>query len=362
MGFLVNGRVVGRVVPFRRLRQGCPLSPYLSILYAKALSGLFSISEKGGRVLGARCCRGSPLVSHLFFADDSILFCRASVESCEEIKRIFEVYGKGSSQVVNLQKSSLTFSPNVVQEVRREVQPLLELKDIQTHDKYLGLPSLVGRNKRRMCMVLWGIWFNRNAGVHSGVVRSAEVLLSWISGLLVEFKDTHRALAASKGAPTTAATVWSCPPPGMLKLNTDVAVKPGNDCVGVGAVIRDSSRLVVAAVSKTLLGCFSAETSEMLALREGLLLARNLGLNVQLIEVDACNVVSSVLGSDSCCGENGLIVLDIKALLKVVRFVKCQAISRKSNGVAHNLASLALSSLKERYWHNVCLSCIFPCL
>ncbi|KAL5754526.1 hypothetical protein ACOSP7_022746 [Xanthoceras sorbifolium] len=213
-----------------------------------------------------------------------------------------------------------------------------------------------------MCMVLWGIWFNRNAGVHSGVVRSAEVLLSWISGLLVEFKDTHRALAASKGGPTTAATVWSCPPPGMLKLNTDVAVKPGNDCVGVGAVIRDSSGLVVAAVSKTLLGCFSAETGEMLALREGLLLARNLGLNVQLIEVDACNVVSSVLGSDSCCGENGLIVLDIKALLKVVRFVKCQAISRKSNGVAHNLASLALSFLKERYWHNVCLSCIFPCL
>ncbi|KAL5823720.1 hypothetical protein ACOSQ4_021620 [Xanthoceras sorbifolium] len=211
-----------------------------------------------------------------------------------------------------------------------------------------------------MCMVLWGIWFNRNAGVHNGVVRSAEVLLSWISGLLVEFKDTQRALGASKGASTAAATAWSCPPPGMLKLNTDVAVKSGKNCVGVRAVIRDSSGLVVATVSKTLLGCFSA--GEMLALREGLLLAKNLGLSVQLIEVDACNVVSNVLGDDSCGGENELIVLDIKALLQVVGFVKCQAISRKSNGVVHNLASLALSSLEERYWHNVCLSCIFHCM
>ncbi|KAL5821187.1 hypothetical protein ACOSQ3_023069 [Xanthoceras sorbifolium] len=184
-----------------------------------------------------------------------------------------------------------------------------------------------------MCMVLWGIWFNRNTGTHNGTVRSAEVLLSWISG---------------KGAPSVAATAWSCPPLGMLKLNTDVAVKPGKNCVGVGAVIRDSSRLVMAAISKTLLGCFSAESGEMLVLRKGLLLAGNLGLTVQLIEVDACNVVSSVLGSDSCCGENGLIVLDIKALLQVVGFVKCQAISRKSNGVTHNLASLTLSSLEER--------------
>ncbi|KAL5754457.1 hypothetical protein ACOSP7_022677 [Xanthoceras sorbifolium] len=151
MGFLVNGKMVGRVMPSRGLCQGCPLSPYLFILCAEALSGLFSILDKDGRVLGARCYRGSPLVSHLFFVDDSILFCRASMESCEEIKRILEVYGKGSGQVVNLQKSSLTFSPNVVQEVRREVQSLLELKDIQTHDKYLGLPYLVGRNKRSLC-------------------------------------------------------------------------------------------------------------------------------------------------------------------------------------------------------------------
>ncbi|KAL5819135.1 hypothetical protein ACOSQ4_022977 [Xanthoceras sorbifolium] len=147
--------------------------------------------------------------------------------------------------------------------------------------------------------------------------------LNKLGGWLWIRNHTQRALAASKGAPSVAATAWSCPPLGMLKLNTDVAVKPGKNCVGVGAVIRDSSRLVVAAISKTLLGCFSAESGEMLVLRKGLLLARNLGLTVQLIEVDACNVVSSVLGSDSCCGENGLIVLDIKALLQVVGFVKC---------------------------------------
>ncbi|KAH7548119.1 hypothetical protein JRO89_XS14G0070100 [Xanthoceras sorbifolium] len=110
------------------------------------------------------------------------------------------------------------------------------------------------------------------------------------------------------------------------------------------------------------LGVHLSETGEFLAFRERLLLARNLGLSVHIVEVDACNVVSAVLGSDSGGGENGLVINDIKALLQDVGFLKCQDISRKSNDVAHNLASLALSSIKESFWHNVCLSSIFPCL
>ncbi|KAL5767796.1 hypothetical protein ACOSQ2_014579 [Xanthoceras sorbifolium] len=195
-------------------------------------------------------------------------------------------------------------------------------------------------------MVLWGIWFNINAYLYNGMVRFAEVLLGWVSG----------------GAHLAAAAVWTCPLPGILNLNSDVAVKPDKNSISIGVVIRDSFGLVVAAVSKTLVGSFYAESGEFLALRDGLLLDGNLGMSVHLIEVDACNVVSSVLGSDSSGGENGLVINDIKELFQDVGFLKCQTVSRKSSGVAHNLAFLTLSSLEERYWHNVCLSCIFPCL
>ncbi|KAK3190179.1 hypothetical protein Dsin_029740 [Dipteronia sinensis] len=97
---------------------------------------------------------------------------------------------------------------------------------------------------------------------------------------------------------------------------------------------------------------------EFLALREGLMLGKRVGVLVSLAEVDA-NVVSSIQEPSLSLGETGSIIGDIKALLKEVGFCKCQAISRVSYVVAHNLASLALSSREDQFWHNVCLSSIF---
>ncbi|KAL5848756.1 hypothetical protein ACOSQ4_006769 [Xanthoceras sorbifolium] len=111
--FVLNGKRVGCVAPSRGLRQGCPFSPFLFVLCVEAFSGLIKGSERIGRGLGFKCCHGSPIVSHLFFADDSILFNRASVESYREILNLLRIYEKGSDQLVNLQKTSMTFSPNV---------------------------------------------------------------------------------------------------------------------------------------------------------------------------------------------------------------------------------------------------------
>ncbi|KAL5857821.1 hypothetical protein ACOSQ3_005279 [Xanthoceras sorbifolium] len=147
--FVINGRVSGRICPSRGLRQGCPLSPYLFILCAEGFSSLISAAELHGKVLGFRCCRGSPLISHLFFADDSIVFCKANSQSCAVLKDIIRVYSKGSGQIINFQKSAITFNPNVSNDCRFHIQALLGLDNSQAHDCYLGLPSLVGRNRRK---------------------------------------------------------------------------------------------------------------------------------------------------------------------------------------------------------------------
>ncbi|KAL5776133.1 hypothetical protein ACOSP7_009059 [Xanthoceras sorbifolium] len=125
LSFVINGNVIGDVRSTRGIRQGCPLSPYLFLLCVEAFSALIHGSEQDGNILGFRCCRGSPLVSHLFFADDSINFCRASVASCEAIKSVLQVYEKGSGQQINLQKSCITFSPNVDFHIRKDIQQAL---------------------------------------------------------------------------------------------------------------------------------------------------------------------------------------------------------------------------------------------
>lgn len=73
----INGKPNVQIVPTRGLCQGDPLSPYLFLLCAKSLSVLIKNVMGMGNMEGIFICRGGPSISHLFFADDSIIFLQS---------------------------------------------------------------------------------------------------------------------------------------------------------------------------------------------------------------------------------------------------------------------------------------------
>jgi hypothetical protein len=75
---LINGQPHGRIVPTRGIRQRDPLSPYFFILCAEGLSTMLRKAELDRRIMGLPITRGGTRISHLFFADNSLLFCRSS--------------------------------------------------------------------------------------------------------------------------------------------------------------------------------------------------------------------------------------------------------------------------------------------
>ncbi|XP_057793280.1 uncharacterized protein LOC131009894 [Salvia miltiorrhiza] len=147
---LVNGTLVGPIIPGRGLRQGDPLSPYLFILCAEGLSAMINYEMARGSLHGIQISRGGPAVSHLMFADDSIFFCRASAEECLNLKRVLCDYEKASGQGINFQKSGILFSANVSDRDKDELSHIIGVWSPLNTGRYLGLPSLIGRKKKEI--------------------------------------------------------------------------------------------------------------------------------------------------------------------------------------------------------------------
>jgi len=100
-----------------------------------------------GVISGVPNSKRGPKLSHLFFADDSLIFCKANKVEWRGVFRILGVYEAGTGQKLNLQKTSLFFSRNTTMDRRVEILNISGLTEATRIDSYLGLPTLVGRSK-----------------------------------------------------------------------------------------------------------------------------------------------------------------------------------------------------------------------
>lgn len=88
---LINGQPTRTFYPTRDLRQGDPLSPFLFILCAEGLSTLLRDAESKKEIHEVKIGKKVEPISHLFFADDSLLFIKANDEEVEKILDIFSI-------------------------------------------------------------------------------------------------------------------------------------------------------------------------------------------------------------------------------------------------------------------------------
>lgn len=122
------------------IRQGCPLSPFLFVLSAEILSRLFHHEMHFGSIRGVRLAPSLPEISHLFFADDVVIFGEASIGNCQSIMNVLKYYCSLSGQSMNSTKSRLIFSPRVPDGLRFLIQGILGVVSGSDIGFYLGIP------------------------------------------------------------------------------------------------------------------------------------------------------------------------------------------------------------------------------
>ena len=122
---LINGEPHRNIKASRGLRQGNPLSPYLFFMCTEGLHGLINKAASNGDIKGVSICRNGPKLTHLLFADDSLIFCRAKEDKCLKLSEILAAYERASGQQLNRAKTTLFFNKFTSSEVQEVIKEAL---------------------------------------------------------------------------------------------------------------------------------------------------------------------------------------------------------------------------------------------
>lgn len=118
------------------------------LLCTEDLHGLISQAARQGELTGYSLCKNGPKLTHLLFADNSLLFCRSTPQECEQVLGILDTYSKCSRQYISKSKTTIFCSKSTTLERKHLIKKALEVPEIRSYEKYLGLPSLIGRRKK----------------------------------------------------------------------------------------------------------------------------------------------------------------------------------------------------------------------
>lgn len=135
-----SGELMEPFKPTRGLRQGDPLSPYLFLFVADGLVNLLSKEIVGGRLTPIKIARNIPGISNLLFADDGLLFFKATVDQATTVKKVLIAFQRCTGQLLSASKCSLLFNEQCPAETREEIKGVLCVESSCFESIILGSP------------------------------------------------------------------------------------------------------------------------------------------------------------------------------------------------------------------------------
>ncbi|XP_026396377.1 uncharacterized protein LOC113291010 [Papaver somniferum] len=148
LSVMLNGSPCEAFTPTRGIMQGDPLSPYLFILAMEFLSGQLIEAQQDSRIKGIKVVSLAPAINHLLFADDCLIFTQDNVTTVNNLLELLQHFSSQSGQVITFEKSAVYFIQKTKPEVANTIKQILGVKSMNSKEKYLGSPLIIGHSKQ----------------------------------------------------------------------------------------------------------------------------------------------------------------------------------------------------------------------
>ena len=188
---------------------------------------------------------------------------------------------------------------------------------------------------------VWNLWLHRN----NYVFRTGKLEWSYYKKSIKDSAEFFSIGLNAKLPKAKAVLVvgWEKPPMGWAKLNSDGSAFGNTGRARGGGVIRDHDGQWLKGYARPL-GCSNSCMTELWALRDGLLLAKEMGLNNLIIELGALSVVL-LMNNNTVNLLMEPLLTDCRNLVREIPYKQIVHIYKEANQCADALAKLGASSL-----------------
>ncbi|KAI5324042.1 hypothetical protein L3X38_033115 [Prunus dulcis] len=287
---LINGSPYGHFRASRGIRQGDPLSPYIFILCMEPfIRHLNCIARNPKSNMGLLSSPGGDRISNMVFADDCLIFARATTMAAKNINTVLEkrllsrfpgrlslMFGQFCLKVVDGLLVMVNPFPSGLLIGCTSINPTISNQNFDGIKWLDLLPYMKDKNGlnilSKALLLCWQIWEARNNCVFKNMAPHLASALTVAGQVGLDFfKNNSTPPLRPKG---DLSIKWKPPPPDWMKLNFDGSVR--EHMAASGFVIRDWNGNVRLAGAKKL-GQVLITVAECLALRDGLAHAINNG-------------------------------------------------------------------------------------
>ncbi|KAA3450812.1 Retrovirus-related Pol polyprotein LINE-1 [Gossypium australe] len=169
MQILWNRVPTRKFKPVRGICQGCPLSPHLFVLCMEGLGHSIRANMDASKWKPIRLSRTGPVVSHLFFANSLMIFCKAQVEQARMLDSILNQFYANLGYRISARKTNIYFSKVTEGVIHHQISQMFGFQEVQNLGTYLGVPLLHERvrqklqncNARKLSMAGRTTWLNQ---------------------------------------------------------------------------------------------------------------------------------------------------------------------------------------------------------